>query len=154
VAQEIVADIRASRPGLDSSRVVAEPVATFADIARTIQSAGSVVAIRYHNVLCALKLAKPTIAIGYSPKHEALMADMGLPDFYEPVGSLDVDELIQRFSELERRSAELRQVLTKRNLVTSQLLDDQFAVLSAVLFGLGDALRTRNGERPAARGAV
>jgi polysaccharide pyruvyl transferase WcaK-like protein len=154
VAQEIVADIAASRPGLDSSRVVAEPVATFADVARTIQSAGSVVAIRYHNVLCALKLAKPTIAIGYSPKHEALMADMGLPDFYEPVGSLDVDELIQRFSELERRSAELRQVLTKRNLVTSQLLDDQFAVLSAVLFGLGGALRTRNGERSAARGAV
>jgi len=154
VAQEIVADIRASRPGLDSSRVVAEPMATFADVSRTIQSASSVVAIRYHNVLCALKLAKPTIAIGYSPKHEALMTGMGLRDFYEPVGSLDVDGLIGRFTELERRSAELRQTLTERNSVNVQLLDDQFAELSAVLFGLRQPAPSATPEWPAVEGAA
>jgi polysaccharide pyruvyl transferase WcaK-like protein len=144
VAQEIVDAINASRPDLDSSRLVAEPVATFADVARRIQQAGSVVAIRYHNVLCALKLAKPTIAIGYSPKHEALMTDMGLPDFCEPVGSLDVDQLIERFTELERRSAELRQILVDRNAVNAERLDDQFAELSTVLLGGGKPVRRRS----------
>lgn len=154
VAQEIIADIKASRPDLDSSVVVAEPVATFADVARTIQSAGSVVAIRYHNVLCALKLAKPTIAIGYSAKHEALMTDMGLPEFHLPVRSLEVDELIERFCELEHRSAELRQTLAERNVANSRLLADQFAELSTVLFGPGQPDRPRSEERPAVRGVA
>jgi polysaccharide pyruvyl transferase WcaK-like protein len=149
VAREIVADINASRPGLDASRLVAEPVATFAEVEQAIQSAGSVVAIRYHNVLCALKLAKPTIAIGYSPKHEALMTDMGLPGFCEPVGSLDVNQLIERFMELESQSAQLRQILIERNTVNSERLCDQFAELSTVVLG-GQRVRPLAEQRPAA----
>jgi polysaccharide pyruvyl transferase WcaK-like protein len=120
-------------------------------VARTIQPAGSVVAIRYHNVLCALKLGKPTIAIGYSPKHAALMTDMGLPGFCEPVSSLDVDQLIERFTELERRSAELRQILAERNAVNSERLDDQFAELSAVLRGGRQPVRPRSEPLPVVR---
>jgi polysaccharide pyruvyl transferase WcaK-like protein len=149
VAQQIVADITASRPDLDPSRLIAEPVATFADVEQAIQPAGCVVAIRYHNVLCALKLAKPTLAIGYSPKHEALMTDMGLPDFCEPVGSLDVDQLIERFIELESRSAQLRQMLVERNAVNSERLGDQFAELSTVVLG-AQRVRPLTEQRPAA----
>ena len=151
VAQQIVADINASRPGLDPSRLVAEPVATFADVARTIQLAASVVAIRYHNVLCALKLAKPTLAIGYSPKHGALMTDLGLADFCESVRSLDVDQLIERFTELERRSTELRQILVERNAVNVERLDDQFAELSAVLRGGRQPVPRRSEPVPVVR---
>jgi polysaccharide pyruvyl transferase WcaK-like protein len=151
VAQQIVADINASRPGLDPSHLVAEPIGTFADVARTIQPAGSVVAIRYHNVLCALKLAKPTIAIGYSPKHGALMTDMGLPDFCQPVSSLDVDQLIERFTELERRSAELRQILVEQNAVNSERLGDQFAELSAILRGGRQPVRRPSESLPVVR---
>jgi polysaccharide pyruvyl transferase WcaK-like protein len=128
---------------------MAEPVATFADVEQAIQPAGSVVAIRYHNVLCALKLAKPTLAIGYSPKHTALMTNMGLPDFCEPVGSLDVDQLIERFIELESRSAQLRQILAERNAVNSERLYDQFAELSTVVLG-GLRVRPLTEQLPAA----
>ena len=109
VVQEILADLRLSRPDLDPSWVVAQPVVTFADIMQAILPAGSVVAIRFHNVLAALKLCKPTIAISYSPKHDALMADMGVSGFCQPVNPLDFDLLIQRFTELESSSAQLRQ---------------------------------------------
>ena len=114
VVREILSDLQESRPDLDPSQVTARPVVTLADVMREMQPAGSVVAIRFHNVLVALKLCKPTIAIGYSAKHDALMADMGVPEFCEPVSTLDTDRLILRFTELESRSAPLRETITER----------------------------------------
>jgi polysaccharide pyruvyl transferase WcaK-like protein len=96
--------------------------------------AGSVVAIRFHNVLAALKLGKPTIAISYSPKHDALMAEMGLSGFCQPVNPFDAELLVRRFTELTSRSAELRKATTERSEANQQLLRQQFAELSAVLF--------------------
>ena len=66
-----------------------------------IARVGTVVATRYHNVLCALKLSKPTVSLGYSAKHRALMADMGLPEFCQSANSFDVNLLIKQFTELE-----------------------------------------------------
>ena len=40
----------------------------------------TVVATRYHTIVCALKLAKPTVSIGYAEKCDVLMADMGLSE--------------------------------------------------------------------------
>ena len=134
VVEEILADLREYRPDLDPSWAVAQPVTSFADVLRGMQPAGSVVAIRFHNILGALKLGKPTIGISYSPKHDALMADMGVPEFCQPVNPFDFALLTKRFTELESRSAELSQVIAKRNAVNEQLLKEQFAELSTVLF--------------------
>ena len=134
VVQEIVADVRASRPDLDPSVVAAAPVTTYADVMQALLPVDSVVAIRYHNVLCALQLSKPTIGISYSPKHDTLMAEMGLPEFCMAVNALDVSELIKLFTELESRSAELRQIMIERNAEKTRLVGDLFAELSAVLF--------------------
>jgi polysaccharide pyruvyl transferase WcaK-like protein len=134
VVQEILADLRESRPDLDPSWVVAEPTVSFADVMREMSACGSVVAIRYHNLVSALRLSKPTISISYSPKHDVLISEMGLSGFSQPVNALDVDRLIEQFCELGRRSQELRQTMKGRNAANQQLLDAQFAELSAVLF--------------------
>jgi len=134
VVQEILAHLRESRPDLDPSFVTAEPVSTFADIMQAMLPVDSVVAIRFHNLVSALKLCKPTISISYSAKHNALLADMGLADFCRPVDTLELDLLVDQFRELESRSAQLRQILMERNKAIAQLLDKQFDELSAALF--------------------
>jgi polysaccharide pyruvyl transferase WcaK-like protein len=134
VLQEILADLRESRPDLDPSLISARPVATFDDVMQAIQPAGSVVAIRFHNVVAALKLCKPIITIGYSVKHDALMTDMGVPEFCQPVRTLDVDRLIRQFAELQSHSADVRDRLMQHNTRNQRLLDAQFSELSAVLF--------------------
>jgi polysaccharide pyruvyl transferase WcaK-like protein len=134
VVQEILADVRANQPDLDPPAVVAAAVSSYADVMQVLRPVSSVVAIRYHNVLCALQLSKPTVAISYSPKHDALMAEMGLPEFCVPVNALDVGELIKLFTELESHSAELRQTMMERNAEKTRLIGDLFAELSAVLF--------------------
>jgi polysaccharide pyruvyl transferase WcaK-like protein len=52
-----------------------------------------VVATRYHNVVCALRMGKPTVSIGYSRKNDALLAEMGLSDFCQHVEHFDLDLL-------------------------------------------------------------
>lgn len=134
VVDEILADLRASVPGLDPGRVTAAAVTSYSDVMRALLPAHSVVAIRYHNILCALKMSKPTISIGYSPKHDVLMANMGLPGFVQAVSNLNVDDLIALFADLESRAPELQGILRECNEAKAAGLRDQFAELSTVLF--------------------
>jgi polysaccharide pyruvyl transferase WcaK-like protein len=135
VVREIQADLAASRPDLDPSAVVAASVSSYTDVMRVLQPVSSVVAIRYHNILCALKLSKPTISIGYSPKHDVLMAEMGLPEFAQAVDALDFDQLTKLFTQLEDRAGELRQTLREHNAVKVRGVQDLYAELTDRLFG-------------------
>jgi polysaccharide pyruvyl transferase WcaK-like protein len=133
VVHEILADLRAHRPDLEPMWAAAEPVTSLEELMREMAPVGAVVAIRYHNVLCALKLCKPTLSIGYAGKHDILMADMGLSEFCQFANALDVNRLIQQFTELKNRSAELSRTMAERNAGKAQLVDHQFAELSALL---------------------
>jgi len=134
LVQEILADLRARRPELEPMCVVAAPASSLQELMREMASAGTVIAIRYHNVLCALKLCRPTLSISYARKHDLLMADMGLSEFCQFANTFDVDRLIEQFAELTSRSAELTRTMAERNAEKSRRLADQFAELSAVLF--------------------
>ena len=134
VVQEILADVRAYRPDLSPDWAIAEPTATFTELMRAMTPVGTVVATRYHNVVCALMLNKPTISLSYSDKNDSLMADMGLSEFCQFVGSLDVDRLIKQLGDLESRSAQLRPAIAERCEAKSKLLAQQFAELSVALF--------------------
>jgi polysaccharide pyruvyl transferase WcaK-like protein len=138
VAGKILADVRRSRPGLDPSAITADPAGSYVELMRLLSPVGIVVATRYHNVMCALKLCKPTISLGYSRKFVSLMGEMGLGEFNQFADSINVDLLVQQFTEIEKRHAELRQLMVDRNAGNQRSLNRQFAVLSEVLL-LGPA---------------
>lgn len=133
VAEQVSAAVHRSRPDLDPGAVVVEPGASFSELMSFLSPVGTVVATRYHNVICALKLGKPVIALGYSEKFVPLMAGMGLAEFVESATSFDADVLIERFQELEKRRDELRQTMSGRNAAKLRELDDQFRELSRFL---------------------
>ena len=132
---EILADVRTFRPDLDSSWVIAEPVSTFNDIMEALEPLGAMIATRFHNLIAAVMLSKPTIAVGYSAKHRDLMAEMGLAEFSHSIDSLDVGAVTAQFLDLERRSAELVQTLTIRTADKAATLEKQFDELDQVVFG-------------------
>jgi polysaccharide pyruvyl transferase WcaK-like protein len=140
-AQEILAGLRQQRPDLDPGSIVAEPFSSLRELINAMTSVGAVVGTRYHNVLSALILSKPTMSLGYSSKHDCLMADMGLPEFALSARALDADGLIQKFTELESRSTELELVLEESNKQRVHDVNRQFAELSSVLFASGGARR-------------
>lgn len=134
ILEEILADLRSWQPDLDPARVIAEPTESFSDLMAAMAPCGSVVAARFHNVICAIKLAKPTIATGYSTKHESLMASVGMGAYSMDIRRLDVDLIIKQLDELQDRSAEIRETLRERHAVHVQAVARQFAELSEVLF--------------------
>lgn len=133
VVEAILDDLRENRPEV-VSRVSAVSVTTLDDVMQAMVLAGSVVAIRFHNVLAALKLCKPTVAISYSPKHDALMADMGVAEFSVPADPFDPQALERRFADLEARSSEVAKILAGRNEINEKSLDEQFVMLTRLLF--------------------
>jgi len=133
IAEEIQADVRQYRPDLEPSQVTIAAISTYPDLIRQMTPVGMVVATRYHNVMCAVKLCKPTISLGYSRKFISLMADMGLAEFSQFADSVDLDRLIEQFTELESRRDQLQQEMAERNTANVKSLEDQFALLSALL---------------------
>jgi len=77
---------------------------------------------------------------------------MGLSDFCQPTKSLNVERLIEQFTELEKRQAELQQAIRDRNAEYVRLLDQQFAQLSAILFQASGPVRASSGREPAGGG--
>ena len=134
IMREVITDLRTHRPELASSQIVAEPVTSIDNLMQQIASVNTVVASRFHNVVCALMLAKPTISVGYATKFDVLMEEAGLAEFCQSAHSVDADRLIEQFTELESRSAQLRKMITERMAAKAQLLDRQFATLSVLLF--------------------
>jgi polysaccharide pyruvyl transferase WcaK-like protein len=115
--------------------VVAEPLTTLHDLMTQMSEVDTVVATRYHNVLCGLKVGKPTLSVGYAAKNDVLMAAMGLGEFCQPASSVGLGRLIEQFDELEGRGAELAAVLAARNQAIRARLEQQFATLSTLISG-------------------
>lgn len=135
--RQVLGDLRdyTSDPG--SPRLAAERVTSYAELSRAMAHVGTVVATRYHNVICALQLGKPTISLGYAKKNVVLMEDMGLPEFCQYADSIDVGKLIEQFTKLESNADQVRIMLAERNADKARLLADQFAALDALLFPAG-----------------
>jgi polysaccharide pyruvyl transferase WcaK-like protein len=141
VAEKIQADVQQGRPDTDRSQLTVTSVSTYPELIRELAPVGMVVATRYHNVMCAVKLCKPTVSLGYSRKFVSLMTDMGLAEFHQFADSLDLDRLIEQFRELEGRRAQLQQKMADRNAANTRSLQEQFTRLSALLFPAGEPER-------------
>ncbi|MEU4797891.1 polysaccharide pyruvyl transferase family protein [Streptomyces sp. NPDC023327] len=121
-----------------SPLVTAAETASLTDLMKETAAAESVVATRYHNLVCALKTGTPTLALSYAAKSDALMHRMGLGAYCHPAREVDADRLLGQFRDLERRAAELRLTLTERNASVEDQLKHQFAELTEALFPTTD----------------
>ncbi|MGI5142772.1 polysaccharide pyruvyl transferase family protein [Streptomyces sp. CA-106110] len=123
---------------VDSPLVTAAEPASLADLMNEMAAADTVVAVRYHNLICALKTGTPVLALCYAAKSDALMDRMGLGAYCHPAREVDADRLLEQFRALEKHSAELRQTLTEQNLAAARQLEDQFTALTAAVFPATD----------------
>ncbi|MFI0820171.1 polysaccharide pyruvyl transferase family protein [Streptomyces sp. NPDC021098] len=129
---------------VDSPLVTAAEPASLADLMSEMAAADTVVAVRYHNLICALKTGTPVLALCYAAKSDALMDRMGLGAYCHPAREVDADRLLEQFRDLEKHAAELRRTLTERNQLAAEQLAQQFSDLTTALFpaaGHAHALR-------------
>ncbi|MFI7007519.1 polysaccharide pyruvyl transferase family protein [Streptomyces sp. NPDC050145] len=118
---------------VDSPLVTAAEPASLADLMDEMTAADTVVAVRYHNLICALKTRTPVLAVTYAAKSEALMERMGLGAYCHPAREVDADRLLEQFRELEKNAPDVRHTLAERGEVAARHLREQFDALTALL---------------------
>jgi polysaccharide pyruvyl transferase WcaK-like protein len=84
----------------DRAQVIDEPLTSPEDLIDQLAKTDLVVATRFHNVLLALMLGRPVIALSYHEKLRSLMAEVGVPEYSVEAEELDVAGLIERFRRL------------------------------------------------------
>jgi polysaccharide pyruvyl transferase WcaK-like protein len=134
VVEAVTEDLRLTRPDLVEKRLVNEPAESLGELMAQLAGVDLVVASRYHNVVAALMLSKPTISISYATKNDILMEQMSLAEFRQHIQSLDVQHLIEQFRALEARAATVVPAMRAKNAEWAAELDKQYDVLSAALF--------------------
>ena len=69
-----------------------------------------VIASRFHNLICALRLARPTVSVGYAEKNRHLIGVLGLDEYCQDIEQLDASLLVAQ----AKAAYGEREVLTAR----------------------------------------
>ncbi|PSJ58551.1 hypothetical protein C7I85_19340 [Mesorhizobium soli] len=109
----LLAGVRAARPQA-AENIIAEPSYSLNDLMEQMSQTDIVVATRFHNIVCALKMGKPTISLGYARKNDVLMAEMGLGDYCQHVEHFSVQTLVEHFNALVENRDTLAQNVRQR----------------------------------------
>lgn len=112
--------------GPENNNLIDEPASSVEEVLSQLATTDLVVASRFHNVLLALMLDKPVLAISYHEKVEALMDDAGLAAFRQDIESIDLEKLIGQFEALEKQSEHIRLQLKRKAEACRLSLDDQY----------------------------
>ena len=128
---DLIKGVVAARQDLPQDRLLAEPMSSLHDLMHQIGQTDLVIATRFHNVVCALKLCRPTISIGYAEKFDYLMTEMGVGSFCQHVERLDVDLLIEQFERLIEDRSSHENSIRRTNLLYQERLDLQDELLAS-----------------------
>lgn len=98
--KELLDAVNTEKPRLANGQIFFEPAFSLHDIMQQIAKTDIVVTTRFHNVVCAIKVGKPTLSISYSKKNDALMAEMGIGAYCQFIEDLNVQRLQDQFLNL------------------------------------------------------
>ncbi|OBQ71285.1 polysaccharide pyruvyl transferase family protein [Mesorhizobium erdmanii] len=131
---DVMEQLRGMLSDADLARVVYTRSASLHDVMAQMQTTDVVVATRFHNVVCALRVGLPVISLGYLEKHDALAADTGLSAFCTSVETFSVEWLESRLdtllAERELRALQVRETVVRYR----QELRDQEVLLRTQVF--------------------
>lgn len=108
VREDLIALLKARGSGAGESLPLSDPVPTVDELLRQLSETDAVISPRFHNLVLALMLNKPVIALSDLPKIDALLVDFGLARFCLPLEGLKPEELTARFVDLQNDAASLR----------------------------------------------
>ena len=124
--QDLRAFIEERGDGYTNGSIIDDPGTSVDDVLSQLAATDFVVASRFHNVLLALMLGKPVLAISYNEKVDALIASVGLTEFCQDIERIDLEKMNRQFDELEKKANSTRQQLQRNAEACRLALDDQY----------------------------
>jgi polysaccharide pyruvyl transferase WcaK-like protein len=106
VREDLIAVLKVA--GAKEPLLLSDPVPTVDELLRQLSETDAVISPRFHNLVLALMLNKPVIALSDLPKVDALLVDLGLGRFCLPLESVKAEELRRCFVQLQNDAANLK----------------------------------------------
>lgn len=131
--QDLMAFLKGSGVKYEREQVIDEPANSVGDLLTQLAATDVVVASRFHNVLLALLLRKPVVAISFHEKVDSLMNAMGLTQFCQDIEHVDVDKLIDQLTTLEENSESIKRQLERKAEIYRRALEEQYEGLLSVV---------------------
>jgi polysaccharide pyruvyl transferase WcaK-like protein len=129
VSEEFKSLLRGSFGAYDEERMIDQPALSVEQLLPQIAATDIVVATRFHNVLLALILNKPVVAISFHHKCASLMGDMGLGEYCHDINHMNAGRLIEQFQGVERNAETLKPVIKQRVEQSRKALDEQYKLI-------------------------
>ncbi|NKW81984.1 hypothetical protein HGG72_19325 [Ochrobactrum pecoris] len=128
---EMTQKVRGSMSKDDTAKgaVFYEETTDLHELMQQIDKTDMVVASRYHNIVCALKMGKPLISIGYNDKNDFLMAEFSQIPFCQRIESLDLDRLQEQFDRLLQNYDSIKSDIKAANVNFSVRSNEQNCIL-------------------------
>jgi polysaccharide pyruvyl transferase WcaK-like protein len=114
--------VRGILPDLAPSQLIGEDAASLQELMAQIAATDIVVATRFHNIVCALKMGKPTISLGYALKNDELLRSAGLAEYHQPIETFTVETLMSQFERISRERDRLSRRIAQANQIFLQEL--------------------------------
>ncbi|HMF69717.1 MAG TPA: polysaccharide pyruvyl transferase family protein [Phyllobacterium sp.] len=127
-----------SSTGHGSKSIVSEEMSSLHDVMAQIAHTDIVVATRYHNVVCALRMGRPVISLAYATKNDALLGATGLEEYCHYVETFDVEVLK---SQVEKMLADRPRLVVEVQTGVAAFrakLAEQEAYIRSTLFDLAE----------------
>jgi polysaccharide pyruvyl transferase WcaK-like protein len=115
----------------DQERVIDQPAQSVDQLLPQIAATDFVVATRFHNVVLALLLDKPVIAISFHHKCDSLMNQMGLEKYCHDINHMSASALIGQFQALEKDAEHVKSVVRRNVEQSRKALDEQYSFIFA-----------------------
>jgi polysaccharide pyruvyl transferase WcaK-like protein len=126
VKSDVCRRLQARGVTFQPDQLIDERIASVDDLCRQLSLVDVVVATRFHNIVLALMLGKPAVALSYHEKVRSLMDEAGLGEYCQDVVGMDVPRLIQQFLKVEDNADTLRRSITQKTREYRQALDEQY----------------------------
>jgi polysaccharide pyruvyl transferase WcaK-like protein len=127
VRQDLLELLQSRNPSPKPLPVVAEAALDEQALLRQLAETDAVISPRFHNLILALMLNKPVIALSDHAKLDSLLDGLGLAQYLVPLDGLEPDALISRFRALQADTGRLRPYIKQAVNRYRTALEQQYA---------------------------
>ena len=110
----------------DKGKIIVEPISSVEQLLSQLSKTDIIISPRFHNIVLALMLNKPVIALSHHDKFDSLMNGLGLEEYCLHIDTLKVDELIEQFIKVGKNSEELKRHIKRKTEEYRRILDEQY----------------------------
>jgi polysaccharide pyruvyl transferase WcaK-like protein len=119
-------------------KIIDESALSVDELLSQLASVDLVVSSRFHNLVLALTLHKPVIAISYHEKFQPLMNAVGLGTFCQDIEQIDVKELIEKVAMALGCTLDSKTHIAQKAEQFRIALDEQYARIINIAHSLNE----------------